>query len=81
MAQNMLAGRAVAHNVGGQLRKVFLVEKAHGKLPDMLGDMDSRRLRLLIGSDIGFFIVVLGSQKHKESADKPEREIHPKPCK
>ena len=76
-AEHGFHAAAIRHHVSGNIGQIFCVKEAHGELAKMLRDPKSGRAGLLIGSNIGFPIIVFRGQKHQNSRHQPPAEQFP----
>lgn len=76
-AEHGFHAAAIRHHVGGNVGQILCVKEAHGELAKMLRDPKSGRAGLLIGSNIGFPIIVFRGQKHQNSRHQPQAEQFP----
>ena len=76
-AEHGFHAAAIRHHVCGNVGQILCVKEAHGELAKMLRDPKSGRAGLLIGSNIGFPIIVFRGQKHQNSRHQPQAEQFP----
>ena len=70
-AEHGFHAAAIRHHVCGNVGQILCIKEAHGELAKMLRDPKSGRAGLLIGSNIGFPIIVFRGQEYQNSRHQP----------